>query len=72
MINVIDCILQLSNNVMRPLSSQFTLGFVDNMLDTARRKLRLNSHFPVEESVTFKMSCSQGSLPVIRNVHHGL
>lgn len=27
---------------------------------------------PVEESVTFKMAHSQGSLPVIRNVYYGL
>lgn len=35
----------------------------------ARR--RLISYYPVE-SVTFKMACSQGSLPVIRDMHYGL
>lgn len=58
---------------MLPLSpDSFTVGFVDNVPGYARCQLRLISHYPVEESVTFKMAYSQGSLPVIRDVHYGL
>ncbi len=71
--NIIGCIWQLWNNVKLPRSpANFTVGFVDNMLCSARCKLRLINHYPVEESVTFKMASSQGSLPVIRDVHYGL
>lgn len=42
----------------------------DDMSGDARR--RLITYYPVEESVTFKMACSQGALPVIRDMHYGL
>lgn len=71
--NIAGCIWQLSKNVILPVSpASFTVCFGDNILDCARCKLRLISHYPVEESVTFKMAYSQGSLPVIRDVYYGL
>lgn len=71
--NIKGCIWQALKDVIRPVSrASGTVISVDNTARYASCKLGLISDYPVEESVTFKMAHSQGSLPVIRNVYYGL
>lgn len=72
-INIKGCIWQTLKDVIRPVSrASGTVISADNTARYASCKLGLISDYPVEESVTFKMAHSQGSLPVIRNVYYGL
>lgn len=71
--NIKGCVWQTLKDVIRPVSrASGTVISVDYTARYASCKLGLISDYPVEESVTFKMAHSQGSLPVIRNVYYGL
>lgn len=69
-LNIIVRIWQLGNNLIVPRLQPD--GFVDNILGNARCELRLSSHYPVEESVTFKNDMQPRLTRVIRDVHYGL
>lgn len=74
MMNIRGCIWQISTDAVPPVSrtsrTVISAGNTGGLCPTANPGWSVIT--PVEESVTFQMAHSQGSLPVIRNVYYGL